>query len=69
MAEHLGDIKVERLHAIFLYKREMCIACRLAYDIHWCSLALCYLPHLFDILLVNEQSHPLLALIGYYLLG
>ncbi len=64
MSEHLCHVKVEWLHAVALNEREVCIACRLAYYIQWGTLALGNLPNMFDMLLVDEESHALLTLVG-----
>ena len=42
----------------------MSIACGLTYYIHRSTLTLCYLAHMLNMLLVNEQAHALLTLIG-----
>ena len=46
----------------------MCVAGSLADNIQRSTLALGNLAHVFDVFLVDEQSHALLALVGYYLL-
>ena len=68
MAEHLGDIQVEGLHTVALLEGEVGIARGLADDIHRSALALGNLLHVLDMLLVNEQTHALLTLVGYNLL-
>ncbi len=69
MTEHLRNVEVERTHAVALLEREVRIASGLAHHIHRGTLALGDAAHLLDVLLVDEQSHALLALVGYYLLG
>ncbi len=69
MAEHLRYVKVKRLHTVALHKAEVCVSCGFAHHIHRGTLALGYLAHVLYVLLVDEQTHALLALVGYYLLG
>ena len=69
MAEHLSHIEVKRFFAVALHKREVCIARGLAHHIHRGALTLRNLCNMFDMLLVNEQAHALLALVGNYFLG
>ena len=69
MTEHLRHVKVERLHAVPLLEREVGIARRLADNIQRGTFALSNLLHMLYVLLVNEQSHALLALVGNNLLG
>ena len=69
MAEHLRHVQVEGLHPVGLSEREVGIARGLSHDIHGCALALGYLPHVVYVLLVYQQTHALLTLVGYYLLG
>ena len=69
MAEHLGHVQVEGLHAVALTEREVGVAGGLAYHIHRGALALGYLLHVLYVLLVDEQPHALLALVGYDFLG
>ncbi len=64
VAEHLGDIKVEWLHPIFLLEREVGIARRLADDIERSTLTLGYPADMVYMFLVDEQAHALLALVG-----
>ena len=64
MAEHLCHIEVKRLHTVALPEREVCIARGLADYIHRGTLALCYLAHVLNVFLVDEQAHTLLALVG-----
>ena len=69
MSEHLSHIHVEGLHSVGLAEREVGVARRLAYHIERSTLALGYLAHTVDVLLVDEQSHALLTLVGDDLLG
>ena len=68
MSEHLGYVEVERLHTVALAEREVCIAGGLTDNIHRGTLALSYLLYIFNMLLVDEQSHALLTLVGNNLL-
>ena len=68
MTEHLSHVEVERLHAIALSKREMSVARGLADNIQRCTLALGDFLYALQMLLVDEQTHALLTLVGYYLL-
>ena len=69
MAEHLCHIEVEGLHAIGLAEREVSIARGLAHHIKRSTLALGNLPHVVDVLLVDEQAHAFLTLVGNDFLG
>ena len=69
MTEHLRHIEVEGLHTIGLHEREMGVAGGLAHHIQRGALALGYLAHMLDMLLVDEQAHTFLTLIGDDLLG
>ena len=69
MAEHLCHIEVEGALAVALYKREVCVASGFAHHIHRGALALGNLTHVFDVLLLYEQAHALLALVGNDFLG
>ena len=64
MAKHLGYIQVEWLHPITLPEREVTIAGGLTNYIERCAFALSYLPHMIDMLLIYQQPHALLTLIG-----
>ena len=68
VAEHLGHVEVEGLDAVALLEGEVGVAGGLADDIHRCALALGYLLHVLDVLLVDQQAHALLALVGDNLL-
>ena len=69
MAEHLGYVQIERLYAIALLEREVGIAGGLADNIHRGTLALGNLLYVFDVFLVNQQTHALLTLVGNDFLG
>ena len=69
MTEHLGYVKVERFNAIALLEREMGVASGLTNHIHRGALALSYLLYVFNMFLVNQQSHALLTLVGNDFLG
>ena len=64
VSEHLRHIQVERFHTIALHEREMGIARRLTHHIHRCTFTFSNLPHLLNMLFVDEQAHTLLTLIG-----
>ena len=65
MAEHLRHVEVERLHAIALHKREVGVASGLSHHIERRALALGYFAHTLHVLVLDEQAHALLALVGY----
>ena len=69
MTEHLSYIEVEWLHAVSLLEAEVSIACSLTNHVHWSTLTVGNLLNLADILLVDEQAHALLALVGDDFLG
>ena len=69
MSEHLGHIEVERLHAIALLEREVGVACGASHHIERCALACGDLLHLVELVVLDEQSHALLALVGNDFLG
>ena len=69
VTEHLGNVQVEGLHTVALLEREVGITSGLADNVHRSTLALGYLLHMLDMLLVNEQTHAFLTLVGYNLLG
>ena len=64
MAEHLGHVQVEGLHAVGLLEGEVGIARGLADDIHRGTFTLSDLADVVDVLLVDEQAHALLTLVG-----
>ena len=64
VAEHLGHVEVEGLHAVTLLEREVGVACGLADHIQRSTLTLGDLADMFDMLLVDEQAHSLLTLVG-----
>ena len=69
MTEHLSYIEVEWLYAVSLLEAEVSIACSLTNYVHWSTLTVGNLLNLADILLVDEQAHALLALVGDDFLG
>ena len=69
VAEHLRHVEVERLNAIALHETEVGVARGFADNIQRSALAFGYFAHVLDVLLVDEQAHALLALVGYYLLA
>ena len=69
MAEHLGHVEVEGPHAVGLLEGKVGIARGLAHDVERRALALGNGAHVVEVLLLYEQPHALLALVGYYLLG
>ena len=68
MAEHLGHIQVERLHAVALFEREVGIAGSFTNYIHRGALALSNLLHVLYVFFVYQQTHALLTLVGNNLL-
>ena len=68
VTKHLSHIEIEGLHTVALLEREVGITCGLTNHIQRCTLALSNLTHVFDMLLVDEQSHTLLTFIGNNLL-
>ena len=64
MTEHLSHVEVERLHAVALLEREVSVAGCLAYNVQRSTLALCDATYMVDVLLVDEQAHALLTLVG-----
>ena len=69
VAEHLRHVQVERAHPVALLECEMRVAGRLAHDIHRGAFALGNLAHVVDVLLLDEQAHALLRLVGDDFLG
>ena len=69
MAEHLCHIEIEGLHAIGLAEREVSIARGFTDYIKRSTLTLGNLPHVVDVLLVDEQAHAFLTLVGNDFLG
>ena len=69
MTEHLGHVEVERLHAVALPEAEVGVARGAAHHIQRGTLTLGDALHMVEMLLVNEQSHALLALVGDNFLG
>ena len=64
VAEHLCHIQVEGAHTVTLLESKMRIARRFAHHIQRCTLTLCNLTHVLNVLLVNQQTHALLTLVG-----
>ena len=64
MSEHLCHVEVEGLHSVGLDEREVGVASGLAYDVERCAFALGDAAHVFDMFLVDEQTHTFLALVG-----
>ena len=69
MTKHLSHIQVERTHAIRLLEGEVGIACGLSDDVKRRTLPFGYLADVFDVLLVDEESHAFLAFVGDDFLG
>ena len=69
VTEHLGDVEVERLDAITLFEGEVRIACGLTDDVQRRTLAFRNFTDMLDVLLINEQAHTLLTLVGDDFLG
>ena len=68
VTKHLSYVEVEWLHAVALLEREVGIASSLTNDIQWSTLALGNLTYMFNVLLVNQQAHTFLTLVGDNLL-
>ena len=64
MSEHLCHVEVKGFHTVALNEREVGIARCFADDIHRCTLAFRNFPYVFDMFLVDEQSHAFLTLVG-----
>ncbi len=64
VTEHLSNIQIEWLHTIALLEREVGIASGLTYYIQRSTLALSNLSNVLNVLLVDEQAHTLLTLVG-----
>ena len=64
VTEHLRHIQVERTHTITLLKSKVCVTRRFAHHIQRCTFTFSNLAHVFNVLLVNEQAHALLTLVG-----
>ena len=69
MSKHLCHIQVKRFLSISLYEREVSVASGLTYHIQRCTLTFGNRLHVVKMLLVNEQSHALLTLVGNDFLG
>ena len=69
MSEHLCHIQIEGLHTVALHEREVCITCRLTHHIQRSTFTFSDAAHMVDMLLVDEQSHALLTLVGDNLFG
>ncbi len=69
MTEHLRHIEVEGLLAVALNEAEVGVTCGVTDNIERCALAGCNLLHAVEVLLVDEQTHALLTLVGDNLLG
>ena len=64
VTKHLCHIEVERTDTIPLLESKVCITRRFAHHIQRRTFTLGNLTHVFDVLLVNEQAHALLTLVG-----
>ena len=64
VAEHLCHIKVERTHAVGLFKGKMRIAGGFAHYVHWCTFALGNAAHMVEVFLFDEEAHAFLTLVG-----
>ena len=62
--EHLSHIQIKWLHAVALLEREVGIASGFPDYIQRGTLTLGNLTYMFDMLLVDEQAHTLLTLVG-----
>ena len=69
VTEHLGHIEVEGLHTVGLHEREMGVTGGIAHHVQGSALTLGNLPDMFDMLLIDEQTHTLLTLVGDNLFG
>ena len=66
--EHLCYVEVEGFYAVALTEREVCVAGSLAYNIQRGTFTFGNLTYIVYMLLVDEQSHALLTLVGDNLL-
>ena len=64
VAKHLCHIEVERTDTVTLLKSKVCVTRRFAHHIQRRTFTLSNLTHVFDMFLVNEQTHALLTLVG-----
>ena len=69
VAEHLCHVEVEGAFAVGLFESEVRIARGFAHHIEGCAFALGNAAHVVDVLLLNEEAHALLALVGDDFLG
>ena len=67
--EHLFNGQVEGTNAIGLFEGEAVVACCLTNGVHGSALTLGNAAYVFDGLLVDEQTHALLTLVGNNLLS
>ena len=69
MAEHLAYLQVEGTYTVALLEGKVSVTCCLAHNIHGCPFAVSYLAYMLEVLLVDQESHSLLALVGNDFLG
>ncbi len=69
VTKHLGNIQIEWLHTIALLEREVGIAGGLTNHIQRSTLAISNFSYVLNVLLIDEQPHTLLTLIGNDLLA
>ena len=69
MAEHLAYLQVKGTLAVGLLKGEVCIAGGLSHYVERGTLTLGNAVDVVDVMLVDEQTHALLALVGNDFLG
>ena len=66
-AEHLVNSKVKRAHPVRLFKSETSVTGRFSYYIHRCTFPRRYLLYMLQRLVLDEQAHAFLGLVGDYL--
>ena len=69
MAEHLCHVEVEGSAAVSLLEGEVCVAGRFAHHIHRGPFALRDAAYVVEVLLLDEEAHAFLALVGYDFFG
>ena len=64
VSKHLAYFQVKWAYPISLFEGKVGISCGFTHHIEWCTLTLCYLAHMIDMMFIDEQSHALLTLVG-----
>ena len=67
-AKHVLHAEVDRAHAVFVFKYETVVACGLAHNVEWSTLAVGDLADMVDVFFLNHHTHALLRLIADNLL-